>query len=285
LGLHIFDNQRFTAKLNVSKLQEYIQDGKVAEGQLTEANLRLVVSVAKKYVGRGMSLLDLIQEGNSGVMKASERYNWWKRVKFSTNATWWIRAAIIRAIADQAKTIRIPVHMGEDLSKLYKQKRIITQETAVLEPTAEQIAARFGGDLETVKDLMYVDQTIVDLASLNSPISPNDGSEDNGELADLIQDKKTDTQEEVFQTIMKERVAEAIEQSDLTDRERKVLWMRFGLDGKVYTLEEVGREYGKTREAARLWEVAALKKLRHDPEFLSLYEDEPTWKFKRRSTY
>ena len=239
----------------VKAMQKDIDLGSDAKKRLAEANLRLVVSIAKRYVGRGMLFLDLIQEGNLGLIKAVEKFDYRKGYKFSTYATWWIRQAITRAIADQARTIRIPVHMVETINKLIRVSRQLLQELG-REPSPEEIAAEMNMPVDRVREILKISQEPV---SLETPI----GEEEDSHLGDFIKDDNVPVPADAAAfTLLKEQLEEVL--GTLTEREQKVLTLRFGLeDGRARTLEEVGKEFNVTRERIRQIEAKALRKLRH----------------------
>jgi RNA polymerase primary sigma factor len=244
-----------TAEEEIELASRMIQGDTYARKRLSEANLRLVVSVAKKYVGRGMQFLDLIQEGNLGLIKAVEKFDYTKGFKFSTYATWWIRQAITRAIADQARTIRIPVHMVETITKVKKASSQLLHENGH-EPSPEEIAARLNMSVDKVREIIRIAQ---DPVSLETPI----GEEEDSHLGDFIPDDDAPAPAEAAShTLLKEQLSDVL--GTLTDREARVLKLRFGLvDGRQRTLEEVGKEFAVTRERIRQIEAKALRKLRH----------------------
>lgn len=249
------EEEKAEIKQEIKTLQRDVDKGADAKKRLAEANLRLVVSIAKRYVGRGMLFLDLIQEGNLGLIKAVEKFDYKKGYKFSTYATWWIRQAITRAIADQARTIRIPVHMVETINKLIRVSRQLLQELG-REPSPEEIAKEMNMPVERVREILKISQEPV---SFETPI----GEEEDSHLGDFIKDDNVPVPADAAAfTLLKEQLEEVL--GTLTEREQKVLTLRFGLeDGRARTLEEVGKEFNVTRERIRQIEAKALRKLRH----------------------
>ncbi len=243
------------AKEEVELAKKAEKGDKRSKAELIEANLRLVVSIAKKYIGRGLTMLDLIQEGNQGLIRATEKYDWRRGFKFSTYATWWIRQAITRAIADQARTIRIPVHMVETINRFIRTRNRLTAEMGK-EPTPEEIAREMGIETSKALEIMKISQ---EPTSLQAKV----GDEDDSVLGDFIQDvSQPSPYDQTSRVLLKEQLEEVL--ATLNDREKKVLVMRFGLeDGRPRTLEEVGRAFGVTRERIRQIEAKAIRKLRH----------------------